>query len=42
MGQTADRRYAGVLRHMVRDPDPLVRRNALRSLSRINLACAAE
>jgi len=41
MGQTAEERYAGVLRHMVRDPDPLVRQNALRSLRRINLARAA-
>ena len=40
MGQTGDKRYTGVLRQLVRDPDPLVRRNALRSLGRINLACA--
>jgi HEAT repeat protein len=35
MGQTGEERYAGVLRHMVRDPDARVRRNALRALRRI-------
>jgi HEAT repeat protein len=41
MGQTGEKLYAGVLRQMVRDPDPMVRSNALRSLRRINLAGAA-
>jgi HEAT repeat protein len=41
MGQTGDERYSRVLRHMLRDPDRLVRSNALRSLRRINLARAA-
>jgi hypothetical protein len=41
MGQTGDKRYTGVLRSMVRDPDPRVRLNALRSLRRINLASSA-
>lgn len=41
MGQTGEERYTAVLRHMVRDPDRLVRSNALRSLRRINLARAA-
>jgi len=40
MGQTGEERYSSVLRPMVRDADPLVRRNALRSLRRINLARA--
>jgi HEAT repeat protein len=38
MGQTGDKLYSGVLRQMVRDPDPLVRRNAIRSLRRIHAA----
>jgi HEAT repeat protein len=42
MGQTGEERYIGVLRQMVRDPDSLVRLNALRSLRRINLASAAK
>ena len=41
MGQTDEKRYTGVLRYMVRDPDPAVRLNALRSLRRVNMACAA-
>jgi len=41
MGQTGDKSYTVLLRQMVRDPDPLVRLNALRSVRRINLACAA-
>jgi HEAT repeat protein len=40
MGQTSEDRYAGVLRHMLQDTDPLVRRNALRATRRINLAGA--
>jgi len=36
IGQTGDERYAEVLRHMARDPDPLVRRNALRSLRQVH------
>jgi HEAT repeat protein len=36
MGQTGEHRYSAILRQMVRDPDPLVRSNALRSLRRIN------
>lgn len=42
MGQTGEERYAAVLRHMVRDPDLLVRRGAFRSLRRINTMCAAQ
>jgi HEAT repeat protein len=38
MGQTGEELYTGVLRQMVRDPDPLVRRNAIRSLRQINSA----
>jgi len=41
MGQIGEDRYTGVLRQMVRDSDSMVRLNALRSLRRINLACAA-
>jgi HEAT repeat protein len=41
MGQTGDKRHTPALRGMVRDPDPRVRFNALRSLRRINLANAA-
>lgn len=42
MGQTGDKRFTGVLRQMMRDQDPSVRRNALRSLRRINLASSAK
>jgi hypothetical protein len=42
MGQTAEGRYTAVLREMVRDPDALVRFNALRSMRRINLAGGAK
>ncbi|HUE23595.1 MAG TPA: HEAT repeat domain-containing protein [Bryobacteraceae bacterium] len=42
MGETGDDRYSGVLRHMLRDPDPPVRLNALRSLRRISLASTAQ
>lgn len=42
MGQTGEPRYTTVLRHMVRDSDPLVRRNALRSLRAINIAGTAK
>lgn len=38
MGQTGEPIYTRILRHLVRDPDWLVRRNALRSLRRINTA----
>jgi len=41
MGQTGDKRYTPVLRQMIRDADPMVRRNALRSLGRINLSPTA-
>ena len=40
MGQTGEERYSDVLRHMARDPDPLVRRSAFRSLRQINSASA--
>ena len=38
MGQTGDKLHTVALRQMVSDPDPLVRRNAIRSLRRINAA----
>jgi len=40
MGQTGEEGYSNVLRHMARDPNPLVRRNALRSLRQIHVASA--
>jgi HEAT repeat protein len=41
LGQTGEQIYADVLRQLFRDQDPQVRRNALRSLRRINLANAS-
>jgi len=41
IGQTGEARYADVLRHMARDPDPRVWRSALRSLRQIQPASAA-
>jgi HEAT repeat protein len=38
MGRIGQTRFTGVLRQMVQDPDSLVRRNAIRSLRRINIA----
>ncbi|MGA2117967.1 MAG: HEAT repeat domain-containing protein [Bryobacteraceae bacterium] len=38
MGRTGETLFTGVLRELVQDPNPLVRRNALRSLRRINEA----
>jgi HEAT repeat protein len=42
IGQTGEQRYADVLRHMARDPDPLVRRSAFRSLRQIRAASPAD
>jgi hypothetical protein len=41
MGQTGEERYTTVLRHLLHDSDPAVRRNALISLRRIKLAQTA-
>jgi HEAT repeat protein len=38
MGQTGDPRYVDVLRHMLGDTDEAVRRNARRSLRRLQAA----
>jgi HEAT repeat protein len=38
MGRTGETIFTGVLRELVQDPNPLVRRNALHSLRRINAA----
>jgi HEAT repeat protein len=42
MGQTGEKRYTDVLRHLARDTNPMVRRNALRSLEAVGAAKPSE
>lgn len=38
MGQSGERRFVGVLHHLARDPDPMVRRSAGRALEKVEPA----